>query len=95
MYSGESWRTAPDGRVFRVVSEPLEGKGRQRYMGCGPEGRVGLAMQERHQTEANRAFFELQRGDVIRISAAEERGDGLAITADAQVAVIARAGQSV
>ena len=50
---GEDWPVLPPGRLFRIVSEPLEGKGRQRFMGCGPEGRMGLALQEKHRTEAN------------------------------------------
>jgi ribosomal protein RSM22 (predicted rRNA methylase) len=41
---GEPWKEPPPGRVFRIISEPLEGKGRRRYVGCGPEGRFGLAL---------------------------------------------------
>ena len=54
-------------------------KGRLRYMGCGPEGRVGLSLQEKHVTEANRRFGELLRGDVVEIAGVEPRGDGLAL----------------
>ena len=49
---GEGWAEPPPGHVFRIVSEPLPSKGRLRYMGCGPEGRMGLALQERHVTTA-------------------------------------------
>jgi len=90
---GEAWREAPAGRVFRIVSEPLEGKGRQRYIGCGPEGRVGLALQQKHRTEANAAFFELRRGDVVRVTEPEPRGDGLALSDRSEVSVLARAGE--
>jgi predicted nicotinamide N-methyase len=90
---GEAWREPPPGRLFRIVSEPLEGKGRQRYMGCGPEGRVGLALQEKHRTPENEAFFRLQRGDVIRVSETEERGDGFALGDRSKVDVVARAGR--
>ena len=90
---GEAWREPPDGRVFRIVSEPLEGKGRQRYIGCGPEGRIGLALQQKHRTEANAAFFELRRGDVVRVTEPEPRGDGLALTDRSEVSVLARAGE--
>lgn len=90
---GEAWAEPPKGRLFRIVSEPLEGKGRQRYVGCGPEGRVGLALQEKHRTDANAAFFHLQRGDVIRISETEEKGDGFAMNERSQVEVIAPAGR--
>ncbi len=93
--AGESWREPPAGRVFRIVSEPLEGKGRQRYIGCGPEGRLGLALQAKHRTAANAAFFELHRGDVVRVTEPEPRGDGLALSDRSEVSVLARAGQPV
>lgn len=91
---GEAWAEPPSGRVFRIVSEALEGKGRQRYMGCGPEGRIGLALQDKHRTEGNAKFFFLQRGEVIRLGGvAEEKGDGAGLTDQSTVEVIARAGQ--
>lgn len=91
---GEAWAEPPSGRVFRIVSEALEGKGRQRYMGCGPEGRIGLALQEKHRTDGNAKFFFLQRGEVIRLGGvAEEKGDGAGLTDQSTVDVIARAGQ--
>jgi SAM-dependent methyltransferase len=92
---GEPWRPPPEGRSFRIVSEPLEGKGRQRFMGCGPEGRMGLALQERHRTEANSVFFRLQRGDVVTVTEAEPRGDGLALNERSSVRVISPAGRPV
>ncbi len=92
---GEPWAAPPPGRVLRVVSEPLAGKGRRRYMACGPEGRLGLALQEKHVTDANRAFSHLLRGDVVEITGAEPRGDGLALGADSAVKVIAPAGKPV
>lgn len=89
---GEAWATPPPGTLFRIVSEPLEGKGRRRFMACGPEGRVGLAMQEKHESESNRLFFKIARGDVIRITDTEERGDGRALTETSKVEVVASAG---
>ncbi|MCI0571808.1 MAG: small ribosomal subunit Rsm22 family protein [Myxococcaceae bacterium] len=91
----EAWREPPTGQVYRIVSESLEGKGRQRYMGCGPEGRVGLALQEKHRTQANEAFFHLHRGDVVRVTETEERGDGLALNERSEVRVVAAAGRGV
>jgi SAM-dependent methyltransferase len=91
----EPWREPPTGRSFRIVSEPLEGKGRQRFMGCGPEGRMGLALQEKHRTEENGAFFRLKRGDVVSLTEAEPRGDGLTLTERSAVRVIAPAGRGV
>jgi ribosomal protein RSM22 (predicted rRNA methylase) len=92
---GEPWREPPSGRLFRIVSEPLGGKGRLRYMGCGPEGRVGLALQEKHRTADNEEFFRLQRGDVIRVDETEERGDGFALAERSKVEVLARAGRGL
>jgi hypothetical protein len=89
----EAWPTPPPGRLFRIVSEPLEGKGRQRYMGCGPEGRVGLALQQKHRTEANARFFELDRGTVIRVEGTEERGDGAALDERSTLEVVALPGR--
>jgi ribosomal protein RSM22 (predicted rRNA methylase) len=86
---------ASTGRVFRIVSEPLAGKGRLRYMGCGPEGRMGLALQEKHVGAANRAFESLLRGDVVALHGAEPKGDGIALGAGSAVTVIAPAGRPV
>jgi SAM-dependent methyltransferase len=90
---GEAWPELPQGRFFRIVSEPLEGKGRQRYMGCGPEGRMGLALQEKHRTDANAPFYRLNRGDIIRITETEPRGDGLALDDRSEVKVVSPAGK--
>jgi len=90
---GEDWPPAPSGRVFRIVSEPLPSKGRLRYMGCGPEGRVGLALQEKDRCEPNRAFEGLVRGDVVEVTGAEARGDGLRLGRESEVRVIAEAGR--
>lgn len=90
---GEEPSGPPPGRLFRIVSEPLASKGRLRYIGCGPEGRTGLALQEKHVSDANRSFSRLDRGDVISIERAEARGDGLALGEGCEVRVVARAGQ--
>jgi len=90
---GEAWAKPPPGRLFRIVSEPLEGKGRQRFMGCGPEGRLGLALQEKHRTAENEAFFTLRRGDVVAVEGTEPRGDGLALVEGSRVRRVASAGQ--
>jgi SAM-dependent methyltransferase len=92
---GEPWAEPPRGRVFRIVSEPLPSKGRLRYMGCGPEGRMGLSLQEKHVQEGNRRFAELLRGDVVEISGGEPRGDGIALGEGSTVKVVAAAGRPV
>ena len=93
---GEGFPELPPGkRLFRIVSEPLHGKGRLRYMGCGPEGRVGLALQEKHQGDANRAFARLARGDVIAVAGTDAKGDGVALGAGSAVEVMAPAGKAL
>ncbi|WP_237758071.1 small ribosomal subunit Rsm22 family protein, partial [Anaeromyxobacter sp. PSR-1] len=92
---GEAWQAPPAGRVFRIVSEPLPSKGRLRYMGCGPEGRMGLSLQEKHVRLENRAFERLLRGDVVEVTGAEPRGDGLALGEASTVKVLAPAGRPV
>ncbi len=92
---GEPWAAPPPGLVFRIVSEPLAGKGRLRYMGCGPDGRKGLALQEKHVGEANRRFERLRRGDVVMLEGTEPRGDGVALGAGSRVTVVAEAGRPV
>ena len=92
---GEGWREPPPGRVFRIVSEPLPSKGRLRYMGCGPDGRMGLSLQEKDVTPRNRSFERLLRGDVVEISGVEPRGDGLRLLAESDVRVLAGAGRPV
>jgi ribosomal protein RSM22 (predicted rRNA methylase) len=92
---GERWAEPPPGRVFRIVSEPLPSKGRLRYMGCGPEGRLGLALQDRHVCDGNRRFGSLLRGDVVALEGVEPRGDGLALGERSTVRVLAEAGRPV
>lgn len=64
-------------------------------MGCGPEGRMGLALQEKHVTDRNRAFARLLRGDVVEIAGGEPRGDGVALGEASEVKVLAPAGRPV
>lgn len=92
---GEPWAEPPPGRVFRIVSEPLPSKGRLRFMGCGPEGRMGLALQEKHLSDGNRRFVGLRRGDVVELTGLERRGDGLRLGAGSEVRLLAAAGRPV
>ena len=92
---GEGWAPAPEGRVFRIVSEPLAGKGRRRYMGCGLEGRMGLALQDKHVGEGNRIFGELARGEVVRLLGGAPKGDGIGLGEGSAVVRLQRAGERV
>jgi SAM-dependent methyltransferase len=90
--AGAASRREPP-RVFRIVSEPLPSKGRLRYMACGPEGRLGLALQEKHVGPANAGFEGLLRGDVVAVEGAEPSGEGLKLGPDSKVRVVAKAGE--
>lgn len=91
---GQAWpELEPGRRFFRIVSEPLHTKGRLRYMGCGPEGRMGLALLQKHVRPGNEPFAELERGDVIALTETREKGDGLALGEESGVEVVRRAGE--
>ncbi len=92
---GESWQELPAGRLFRIVSEPLSSKGRLRYIGCGPEGRFGLSLQDKHLNPGNKPFARLFRGDVIAVEGTEEKGDGLALSETSKVEIRAHVGQRI
>ncbi len=92
---GEAWREPPAGKVLRIVSERLKGKGRMRFIGCGPEGRMGLALQNKHEGASNASFRNLNRGDVVRLTESVPRGDGLALGPESTVTVIAKASEPV
>jgi SAM-dependent methyltransferase len=88
---GEPWPSLPDGRLFRIVSEPLPQKGQHRFVGCGPEGRVPLVLPHKHVREGNRHFAELARGEIVRIDRLTMRGDGLRLDDQSTVERIAAA----
>ena len=87
-----AWPQLPEGRLFRIVSEPLDRKGQHRLVGCGPEGRVPLVLPEKHVRDGNAAFVGLQRGDVVRVEGLEPRGDGLRLGSDSTLERVAPAG---
>jgi len=59
------------------------------------EGRVGLAMHERHRNERNERFMQLHRGDVISVTETEPKGDGLALDDRTEVRIVAPEGKGV
>jgi hypothetical protein len=54
---------------------------------------MGLALQAKHVRELNQVFNQLERGDVIRVSGAEPKGDGLGLGPESHVERLARANQ--
>jgi ribosomal protein RSM22 (predicted rRNA methylase) len=90
---GAGWPTPPSGHVFRIVSEPLDRKGQHRFVGCGPEGRTPLVLPDKHVSDENRVFVELERGDLVRVDRITPRGDGLRLERGSTVERLARAGE--
>jgi hypothetical protein len=78
--------------LFRIVSEPLLSKnGRIRLLGCGPAGRLSLALKPSAATPANQIFLQVRRGDLIRVSNAVPREGGLTLTPESRVELVRRA----
>jgi SAM-dependent methyltransferase len=85
---GATWPELPPGRLFRIVSEPLPEKGKRRFVGCGPEGRLPLVLPDKHVRDNNRAFVDLRRGDLVRIDRLTTRGDGLRLDDQSDVLIL-------
>ena len=90
---GAAWPTPPDGRLFRIVSEPLPQKGQYRFVGCGPEGRVPLVLPHKHLRDGNRAFVDASSAATSsRVERLTPRGDGLRLDAGSTVEKLAGPG---
>jgi hypothetical protein len=74
-----------DQRLYRIVSDRLPEKGRLRLFGCGPAGRTAIVRLERHRSQANAAFGQAERGQLIRLDGAGTAGDGLRVEAETTV----------
>jgi len=73
---------------FRIVSEPLPEKGKQRYFGCGPSGRHALVRLDKAASERNAPFASLERGDLVQLTGLSASGDGLRVGAETVVDVV-------
>ena len=71
--------------VWRVVGVPPPEKGKKRVWICSDEGRVALGRLDKHASEENAQFDQLGRGDLVRLSGLEKRGDGLRLVPGAKV----------
>jgi SAM-dependent methyltransferase len=92
---GAAWPSLPEGRLFRIVSEPLPQKGQHRFVGCGPEGRVPLVLPHKHVRDANRPFTQLARGEIVRVDRLTARGDGLRLDDQSKVEKLAAADELI
>lgn len=72
----------PDDRL-RVVSEQMLNKaGRERFLVCGAPGRFALSAPGKGQAPWRRVWKQVQRGDVLRVSAPELRESGWGLGPD-------------
>lgn len=81
----QSGTPVTDQTLFRVVSDRLEEKGRQRVFGCGPAGRTSIVRLDRDRTDENAAFDQIERGDTITIDQVTRTGEGVRIPRQALV----------
>ncbi len=76
----------PGPEIFQIVSDPLRSKNRRiRLLGCGPAGRLSLALKPEAVRDGNRVFLSLRRGDRVRITGAAPRSGGLDILPETRV----------
>jgi hypothetical protein len=70
--------------AWRVVSAQRPAKGKLEMFGCSDAGRVPLRLLKRNRSDANRAFEDARRGDVL-VTAAPVDGDRVELTPDLAV----------
>ena len=76
---------APEPALWRVVGVPPPEKGKKRVFICSDEGRFPLVRLDKHESADNAHFARLGRGDLVRLSGLERRGDGLRVAPGARV----------
>jgi hypothetical protein len=74
-----------DNSVFRMVSDPMKDKGRLRFFGCGPAGRLLVTRLDRERSPTNQLLDEIERGAVVRIEGGTSQSDGLRCGHDCSV----------
>jgi SAM-dependent methyltransferase len=80
-------RAPPEARpgLWRVVGLAPPEKGKRRVWVCSDAGRVAAVRLDRDASEANAAFDELRRGDLVQLGKTEPRGDGLRLGKESKV----------
>jgi ribosomal protein RSM22 (predicted rRNA methylase) len=81
-------RFSEDARRFRVVSERMREKGREKLWACGVRGRFLVTRLDRQASPANDAWGHLARGDVVELDDLEERRPELRVGPRAAVRVV-------
>ncbi len=65
---------------WRVVSERIVEKGKQRAFMCGERGRIQFTRLDRQASSSNQAFENLTRGSLVRLSRVEAREKEIRVT---------------
>ena len=76
---------APAADLWRVVGVPPSEKGKKRLFVCSDQGRLAVARLDKHAGPENAQLDDLRRGDRVRLTGAEPRGDGLRLVPGATV----------
>jgi len=87
-----SRRGTPDANaeLFRMVSDPMKDKGRLRWFGCGPSGRLLITRLDRDQSASNQALERAARGDVVWLRRARTSPGGIRCGPDCEVELLVR-----
>jgi ribosomal protein RSM22 (predicted rRNA methylase) len=75
----------PPRDVWRVVGVPPAEKGKKRLFVCSDQGRVPVARLDRDAAPANADFDRLERGDLVLLGRAGQKGDGLRVGRESEV----------
>ena len=77
-----------DSDIWRVVSERLEEKGKVSVFLCGGKGRFKVARLRKHASSANRAFSNLDRGQIVSTEGLRiKQGKETRVSSDTRVTV--------
>ncbi len=68
-------RTGAGATAWRAVTNRHDVKGKTRIAGCGSAGWCDLECLTRHETDATRDFFELERGDLFTAEGVTPSGE--------------------
>jgi hypothetical protein len=87
------WPALPEGKLYRIISPPIESFHGKRFYLCGTEGKKTLGTHLATHPLESRAFEYLRRGELIAISNALEKQQALDIVEGTVVKVEAACGK--
>lgn len=77
--------------AWRVVGDRSDEKGRVRAMCCSAAGKCDVVLNKRDKTLANKQFYDVERYDLLEISAIEHREHDSVLSEASEVRVVLRA----